>query len=211
MQQLSLKTRLLLFLYSTRNLVGSALAIGGLGLFFTGVISDWWFPIVAGLYAVGWLAAPGDKELELQVRNEATQANLTESIEELINKSKSKLPSEAIERLQRIRDVVVDLAPKLFSGDVALDYSISLINAVSRDLPETVKNYLHLPSAFATFHVLDNGKTCKQLLIEQLDLLSDQLSRIAENVYKDDADVLVVNGRFLQEKFHAVSFTEGMK
>ena len=206
MQALSLKTRLLLFLYSTQNLVGSALAIGGLGLFFSGVISDWWFPIVAGLYAVGWLAAPGDKELALQVRNEATQANLTESIEELINKSKSKLPAEAVERLQRIHDVVIELAPKLFSGDVALDYAISLINAVTRDLPETVKNYLHLPTAFAALHVVENGKTCKQLLLDQLDLLGNQLSKIAENVYKDDADALIVNGRFLREKFHAVSF-----
>jgi len=206
MPPISLKTRVLLFLYSTRNLVGSALAICGLGLFFSGVISDWWFPIVIGLYAFGWLAVPGDKDLELQVRNEDTQANLIESIEELIKESKSKLPHEAHGRLQRIRDVVVELAPKLFSGDIAMEYSISLINAVTRDLPETLRNYHRLPPAFAALHVVDNGKTCKQLLLDQLDLLGDQLSKIAENVYKDDADALVVNGKFLQEKFHAVSF-----
>jgi hypothetical protein len=206
MPVISLKSRLLLFLYGTRNLVGCALAICGLGLFFGGVISDWWFPIVAGLYAIGWLAVPGDKELELQVRNEATQANLVESIEELIRESKSKLPQEALGRLQRIREVVLELAPKLFSGDIAMEHSISLINAVTRDLPETVKNYLRLPPAFAALHVVDNGRTCKQLLLDQLDLLSNQLTKIAENVYKDDAEALVVNGRFLKEKFHAVSF-----
>jgi hypothetical protein len=206
MQPISFKMRVLLFLYGTQNLVGCTLAIAGLGLFFGGIISDWWFPIVAGLYALGWLAVPGDKELELQVRNEATQENLTESIEELINRSKSRLPVEAMDRLQRIREVVIDLAPKLFSGDVAIGYAISLVNAVTRDLPETVQNYLHLPRAFANLYAVDNGKTCKQLLLDQLDLLSDQLSKIAENIYKDDADALVVNGKFLQEKFHAVSF-----
>jgi len=206
MPPVSLKTRVLLYLYSTRNLVGSALAICGLGLFFGAVISDWWFPIVLGLYAVGWLAAPGDKGLELRIRNEATEADLKENIEELIRGSKARLPKEAIERLQRIHDLVAELAPRLVSGDVSLEYAISLRNAVTRDLPETVNNYLRLPKAFATFHTIENGKTCKQLLIEQLDLLSDQLSKIAENVYRNDADALVVNGRFLQEKFHAVSF-----
>jgi hypothetical protein len=55
-------------------------------------------------------------------------------------------------------------------------------------------------------HAVENGRTCKQLFLEQLDFLGDQLAKIAENIYKDDADALVVNGKFLQEKFHAVSF-----
>ena len=113
---------------------------------------------------------------------------------------------EALDRLQQIRNLVVELAPRLFSGNVAMSYAISLTNAVTRDLPETVKNYLRLPTALATLHTVDGGKTCKQLLLEQLDLLSGQLSAIAQNVYKDDADALVVNGKFLQEKFHSVSF-----
>jgi hypothetical protein len=37
-------------------------------------------------------------------------------------------------------------------------------------------------------------------------LLDTQLSTIAENVFKYDADALVVNGKFLQEKFHSLSF-----
>ena len=53
MSPISLKMRIFLFLYSTQNLVGCALAIGGLGLFFADVITEWWLPIVAGLYAVG--------------------------------------------------------------------------------------------------------------------------------------------------------------
>lgn len=206
MAPISPKMRVLLFLYSTQNLVGSSLAIGGLALFFAGVINDGWFPIVAGLYALGWLAVPADRELELQVRNEATQANLVDSIEALIRASKKRLPSEAMERLQTIRTLVDELAPKLFDGRVAMTHAVTLVNAVTRDLPETVRNYLHLPPAFASMHTVDQGKTCKQLLVEQLDLLASQLARIAENIYKDDADALVVNGRFLQEKFHPVSF-----
>ena len=204
--QVSFKMKVLLFLYGSKNLVGCALALAGLGMFFAGVIDDWWLPIVAGLYAVGWLAVPADRELEVQVRNEATQADLVEGMAVLVKDSRAKLPREAVERLERIQSTVVELAPKLFDGGMAMDYAISLINAVTRDLPETVRNYVHLPTAFANLHVVQSGKTCKELLVEQLDLLNSQLSKIAENVYKDDADALVVNGKFLQEKFHSLSF-----
>ncbi len=206
MHQVSLKFKVLLFLYSTKNLVGSVLALLGLGLFFAGLIDDWWFLIVSGLYAIGWLAVPTDQNLEIQVRNEVTQSNLTHSVEELLNETRDKLPREAIEPLERIRETVIDLAPKLFDGGMAMSYAISLINAVTRDLPETVSNYLRLPTAFATLHVIEKGMTCKQLLIEQLNLLNTQLAKIAENVYKDDADALIVNGKFLEEKFHSLTF-----
>ncbi len=206
MPPVTVKMRVLLFLYSTGNLVGSTLALGGLGMFFAGQIYDWWFPIVAGLYAVGWLAVPGNKELEIRVRREASQAGLIESLEDLIDEAQERLPRGAVQHLHKIRETVDVLAPKLASGSIAMTSAISLTNAVTRDLPETVRNYLRLPAAFAAIHVLENGKTCKQLLIEQLALLSGQLGKIAESVYRDDADALVVNGKFLQEKFRPVTF-----
>ena len=206
MQKMSPKMRLLLFFYSSKNLAGSILALIGLALFFCGVIDDWWFLIVLGMYGIGWLATPADQALEIQVRNEATQANLTQNLDNLLGQTRNGLPHEAIERLRQIRETVTQLAPKLFDGGMTMEYSIVLVNAVTRDLPETVRNYQQLPTAFANLHVVEKGKTCKQLLIEQLDLLSVELSRIAENVYKDDADALVINGKFLQEKFHTLSF-----
>ncbi len=206
MAPVTIKMSVLLFLYGTRNLVASTLALGGLGMFFAGTISEWWFPIVAGLYAIGWLAVPADKELEIRVRREATQAGLIESLEDLIGEAQGKLPRDAVAHLHKIRETVDVLAPKLASGAIAMTSAVSLTNAVTRDLPETVRNYLRLPSAFAAIHVLEGGKTCKQLLNEQLALLSGQLRKIAEGVYQDDADALVVNGKFLQEKFRPVTF-----
>ena len=208
MPTISLGTRVLLFLYGSRNLAGSVLALAGLGLFFGGVIDDWWFLIVAGLYLVGYLAVPASRGLELQAQQEATQANLTGSVENLLREARHKLPREAIERLQGIEQTVTALAPKLFDGGMAIDAAASLINAVTRDLPETVRNYARLPAAFASLHAVENGKTCKQLLLEQLDLLDAQLRKIAESVYKDDAEALVVNGKFLKEKFHSMSFIQ---
>ena len=49
----SLPHRLRLFFYSNGNIAGCLLAMGGLGLFFGGVIHAYWWAIVAGLYGVG--------------------------------------------------------------------------------------------------------------------------------------------------------------
>lgn len=203
----SLKMRVLLFLYSNQNIVGCMLALLGLGLFFCGYIGDWWLAIVCGLYATGWLLLwHGRNTLDLATRIEINQANLLASIEELIDKSKTRLPAEAVEYLQSIRQTVIEVAPKLYDDSATAEYAISLTNAVTRDLPQTIKNYLQLPTAFATLHIIDKGKTCKQLLLDQLQLLNAQLQKIAENVYQDDAEALIVNGRFLEEKFRPVSF-----
>ena len=208
MDALSAKMKIVLFLYSTKNLVGCILALMGLGGFFFGLFQDWWFPITAGLYAVGWLAVPADESFGIQIHEEATMENWISGLDELIQESKHKLPHEALNKLHSIQEMVVALAPKLFSGTMAMDYAISMTNAINRDLPETVENYMRLPPVFATLYIVDQGKTCKQLLLEQLDFLNEQLTKIAENVYKADAEALVVNGNFLKEKFHAVSFVK---
>ncbi|VFR24151.1 hypothetical protein ANDA3_3798 [plant metagenome] len=44
--------------------------------------------------------------------------------------------------------------------------------------------------------------------IEQLDLLDGQLVKIAESVRRHDADAVVANGRFLQDKFRPIAYTE---
>ncbi len=207
---LSPKTRLLLFLYGTPNIVGCTLALVGLGLFFGGVIGNWWLAIVAGLYAVGWLSTSGSRELELDLREGEAQVTLVEQIDTLIAKSRKQLPAEATDRLHAIRQILEALMPKLQgladAGTIAMDQVFTLVNAVTRDLPTTIANYVRLPQAYANLHPIERGKTAKQLLLEQLDLLHSQLKKIADSAYREDAEALVVNGRYLKEKFHSTGF-----
>jgi ferritin-like metal-binding protein YciE len=207
---LPLGTRLLLFLYGTPNIVGCVLALAGLGLFFGGVISDWWLPIVLGLYAAGWLATPRDPAFQARLEERAAQASLLDQIDDLIDRSKKRLPMEATEKLQAIRRILESLMPKMEglagAGTIGMEQVFTLVNAISRDLPATIANYLKLPQAFANLHPIENGKTAKQLLLEQIDLLQGQLAKIADAAFRDDAEGLVVNGKYLKEKFHSTEF-----
>lgn len=207
---LPLKARALLFLYGTPNIVGCLLALGGLGLFFGGLIADWWLPIVAGLYGVGWLAAPKRPQLALPPQEPAAPKSLLEDVDCLIARCKKQLPAEALTRLQTIRETLVTLMPKLQgladSGTIPMEQVMTLTNAVTRDLPATIANYIRLPQAYATLHQIESGKTAKALLLEQLDLLSGQLKKIADSAFQEDAEALVVNGLYLREKFHTTGF-----
>ena len=68
-------------------------------------------------------------------------------------------------------------------------------------LPETLQNYTNLPPAFANLHPVRNGKTARQLLSEQLDLLDKQMVEVAVDLAKNDTQKLLAHGRFLEAKF----------
>lgn len=54
-----------------------------------------------------------------------------------------------------------------------------------------------------------DGKTAKALLLEQLDLLDAKMKEIVTSVAENDTQALLVNGRFLEEKFGKQGFLLG--
>ena len=58
--------RVLMYLYSTKNIVGSLLALVGLVLFFAGIIGALWPVVVIGLYLIGVLVTPGNAAIDLR-------------------------------------------------------------------------------------------------------------------------------------------------
>jgi hypothetical protein len=198
---------LLLYFYSTRHIVGSCLALLGLGAYFTGIIDHWWLAICGGLYLAGVLAVPSRDLIDVSLYRRYDGQRLLEGVKELISQSKKQIPPEALAILQSIPTVLEPLVPRLISDDGAVMLPPSqvqtIMGAITRDLPETIAGYLRLPPAFANLHKLDGGKTAKDLLVEQLQLLRNQLAKIATAAFADDADALVSNGQYLQEKFHA--------
>lgn len=205
MSGLSYTTRIALFLYGTPNIVGSLCALAVLALFFTGIIAAWWFPLTLAAYALGWLATPRGSHFEAQFME---KMGLIDAIDAITSSAGSKLPPEAVQRFAAIRSKVQDLLPRLDEPGFPLPARIELGNAIRRDLPGTVANYLALPSGFANLHPVRDGKTARQLLIEQLALLDDEIGSIAVDVFGNDADKLAAHGDYLRAKFQPVSFLD---
>ena len=195
------RQRFLLYLYSTPNIVGSLLGILGLALFFLGIINQFWFLIVIGLYGIGVLATPRSPTYELGLKNQLTADDIRAELDDLTAKIKGKVPKEVFDLVQSIKASIIEVLPQFvdLSGG---DYNIFTIKQTALDyLPASLQNYLNLPPAYANLHPVKDGKTSKQLLLEQLNLLDQEMKEIVQAVYTNDTQKLMVQGQFLKEKF----------
>jgi len=192
----------MLFLYSTPNIVGSALGIVGLLLFFLGIIHNFWFLIVVGLYGIGVLATPHSPTYELSLKNQLTVDDIRQELNDLVRKIQGKVPKEIMDLVLSIKTSIFEVLPQivdLSSGD----QNIYLIKQTSLDyLPATLQNYMNLPPAYASLHPVQDGKTPKQLLIEQITLLDDKMKEVVQAINNNDTQKLLVQGQFLKDKFH---------
>jgi len=197
--------RLQFFLYSTGNIVGSLLALGGLGLFFAGVIHAYWWAIVAGLYGVGVLGWPRNDLAATAEATELTTEMLAQQVRKLVDSVARGLPKDCLDRLRSIQDTLNDLLPRLQElkdrGTISAKDSFTVVETVRRYLPDTLGAYLRLPRLYAQMQTLADGRTASRTLLDQLTVLDTSLKDVAKSAFAGDAEALVTNGQFLQSKF----------
>jgi hypothetical protein len=197
--------RLLLYLYSTGNIVGCLLAIGGLGLFFGNVIHEYWWAIVGGLYGAGVLGWPRSNLAETAMQTELSTEKLAQQVKKLVDTVAPGLPKEALDPLRSIESTLSELLPRLKEmsdrGVISSKDSFTVVETVRRYLPDTLAAYLRLPRYYARMQPLADGRTASQTLLEQLTVLDTSLKDVAKSAFAGDAETLVTNGRFLQNKF----------
>jgi hypothetical protein len=191
------------YLYSSKNIVGSTLALFGLVLFFTGVITSFFWPfVVAAMYGIGALLAPGPPQVAMSGTSFDPES-IRRSLDRQLDTARGKLSAPLTAKLQGIADTIIGIlphyadfppgSPDLFVvGRTATDY-----------LPSALQAYLNLPRAYATLHKMPNGKTADEVLSDQLTLIATKMNEVADAVHKKDSDALLANGRFLEEKFGA--------
>jgi hypothetical protein len=205
MVPLSIGERLRLFLYSTGNIAGSLLALGGLGLFFGGVIHSYWLAIVAGLYGVGVLGWPRNYLAQTAERAELSTELLAQQVKRLVDSVAKGLPKDALDLLHSIENTLNELLPRLEElrdrGTISPKDSFTVLETIRRYLPDTLAAYLRLPKFYAQMQTLADGRTASQTLIDQLRLLDTSLKAVATSAFAGDAETLVSNGHFLQNKF----------
>src|SRR5262249_41166644 len=108
---LSLRLKILLYLYSTRNIVACLAAVLGPVLLFTGVIRSYWLLITAGLYAFGYLITPPPRQIDASLTRSLSLGALLEQLDALISQAKAHLTPQMMQRLANIRANVAEVLP----------------------------------------------------------------------------------------------------
>ena len=194
--------RFYLFLYSPANILGCFLGLLGLGLFFVGLIKIYWFAIVAGLYALGYLLAPANRRLDLKIDAQLDMAEILQALEALAKTvRKMKAAKEVVTLVDSIKESIIEILPFLAKQE-GTPYDAHVIRQTALEyLPDMLETYLALPPAFARLHPMKDGKTATQIFIGQLQLLDGEMKKLAVDILKDDTEALIVHGNFLREKF----------
>lgn len=200
------KIRFLLWFYSSANIAGCALALLGPLLLFLGFIDKGWLLITAGLYGVGWLFGRRPPALERHIEQSLSVEQTLERLDAVIRQASAHLTEEMKRSLVSIRTSVQEVLPRLLDAGVGSYDLFTVRETVLSYLPETLANYVALPPAFRANHVLAEGKTARQLLVEQLALLDKQLQEVVTNVAASDAQALLANGTFLRQRFQQPDF-----
>jgi hypothetical protein len=189
------------FLYSTPNLYGTLFALAGLVMYFLGIIGPFWPLIVFGLYLLGYVVAPRNPRVDLHVRNQRSAKELRAGLDRLLYTSRRRLPRDLYYKVKNIRDAIVDVLPSIPDLESSDPNVYTLRQTAAEYLPEALENYLALPPVYAKLQPIRDGKTARQLLGEQLDLLDQQMKEVVTELRRDDVDRLVIHGRFLKSKF----------
>ena len=194
-----MRQRLLIYLYSTKNIVGSGLALLGLVLFFTGIVGALWPVIVIGLYLIGFLVAPATPDVDL--KNGFDPNDVQKALDQEVRMINGRVPADVLAKVQSIQQIILGILPRSGSLPPGSPELFVVQRTASEYLPTALQSYLNLPRAYATLHPVQDGKTPKQVLMDQLTLLESKMSEVADDVHRNDTDRLLANGRFLEERF----------
>jgi uncharacterized protein (DUF58 family) len=105
-----------------------------------------------------------------------------------------------VEQIRRKVDVLLGYADRF----PPFSHELYLVRQTANDyLPRTISAYLSMSEANAERPVTADGKTARQELKAQLDLLDAKLDEIAQDLQRQDADRLLSNRRFLEARFKA--------
>jgi hypothetical protein len=112
-----------------------------------------------------------------------------------------KVPPEVMAKVLKIRQIILGILPRSGNLPPGSPQLFILERTATDYLPTSLQAYLNLPRAYATRHPVQDGKTPKEVLLDQLALLETKMNEVADDVHRNDSDRLLAHGRFLEARF----------
>jgi hypothetical protein len=199
----ALRRKLELFLSSRRNIAGCILGLAGIGLFAFGITSGIvGVGIVAGLYALGYLAAGPESGLRLTFFESDDSDQIRKGLERLLYTIRNRVADDVYQRVGGICYSIVQTLPTNGRANDPTDPNVNLIRQTALNyLPQALDAYLSIPRIYAERRPVAGGKTPHDILMDQLNLMDTKMREAAEDIARNDTERLLTNARFLQERF----------
>ena len=148
---------------------------------------------------IGARGTPGRKAIDPQIGFDPNDVHKALDME--VRAITGKVPAEVMAKVLSIRQIIVGILPRSGNLPPGSPEWFVVERTATDYLPRSLETYLKLPRAYATSQPVQDGKTPKQVLLDQLTLLETKMKEVAADVNRNDADRLLANGRFLEDRF----------
>ena len=147
-----------------------------------------------------------DKEISdalgQETRDSAELESWRQQLEPLHESLRQRAGQDTLTTLQRIEEKLAFLIEHSDSSAELFDIKPFEVRKIAFDyLPDTINNYLQLPSQLARTEQLRDGRSAEQALQEQLHVLDHALADLTRSYFDRDAESLLIHGRFIKDKF----------
>jgi hypothetical protein len=195
-----LSGRVVRYLGSRKNVAGSLLALGGLVLFFLGLLGPIWPLVVVALYLIGALAVPSPRRV--LIGNASFDPELVRSaLDRLVRRVENRASPDVVAKLREIQQEILGVLPLADQFPPGSEDLFVIQRTATDYLPSALDPYLALPPEYAAMRQVQGGKTPRQVLLEQLQLIDSKMDEVVDAVNQRDTDRLLASGRFLEERF----------
>ncbi len=192
---------MLAWLGSPKNIAGCTGAIGGLGLTVTGVAgSPEWPFVVTALYAIGALVAPAARPAA-PAGARPRVAELRTVVDAQLRILAAHAPAEITTAAARVADALREVLDRPHLLRAGSPETFVIVRTIDDYLPTALEVYLGLPPRYAETHRLDDGRTPRQVVVDQLGLLEKGVRDVTEAAAAGDTARLLSHGRFLADRF----------
>ena len=139
------------------------------------------------------------KETETEPSVSAEDIQL--SLNQLLINIQKRVPTEVFGVVNSIKDSILTILPQIEDINSGEPHIYSIRRTALHYLPESLENYLKLPTSHARFHVICDGKTATDILLDQLHILDREMGEQVEHFRQNDVQKLLAHGRFLSNRF----------
>ncbi|MEU6713468.1 hypothetical protein ABZ897_18450 [Nonomuraea sp. NPDC046802] len=193
--------RVLRYLGSTKNIVGSVLALLGLLAHFAGLAGAYWPVVVVALYGAGALLAPAERVRLTITHAEVETRALRADLETLLRRIERRFPADVHTSVDALAEVIRGVLGRAEQLAASPDQLHVVSQTIRSYLPASLEAYANLPRGYALARRADRERSAHEELLAQLGLLDGELRKVAEAIHRGDEQALRDQGRFLRDRF----------
>jgi len=130
-----------------------------------------------------------------------TADDIRRELADLLGSMVGTVTPDVLARYESIHRRMLAMLPRMGQLEGSSQDLYILHRTASDYLPTAVQSYLSVARAGGAEQALPDGRTPRQAVLEQLDLIDSRVADIADALDRNDLDRLLAHGRFLEARF----------